>query len=108
MKIVMIFVVLFLTAMLLAGDFLIKTATKSQHAVVLLCLAAIFWTVSVPGWYYTLLGRNLSLVGMLFSVVSLIGSALIGIFLFGETLSAREWLGLVLGVVSAVLLASKL
>jgi uncharacterized membrane protein len=108
MNFYMAVLVVFLTGVLLAGDYLIKSAVKSHHAVALLIVAAMLWVLSIPGWFYTLHGRNLSLVGMLFSVVSLIGSAMIGVLVFGETLSAKEWVGLVLGIVSAILLASKL
>ena len=104
----MAIIVLFLTGVLLAGDYLIKSAVKSPHAIALLIIAAMLWTLSIPGWFYTLQGRNLSLIGMLFSVASLVGSALIGMFVFGENLNGREWLGLFFGIVAAVLLASKL
>lgn len=108
MNIKMFFIVVFLTGMLLTGDYLIKAAVKDAFPISLLFLAMIFWSVSVPGWYYALLDHNISLIGMLFSVLSLVGSCLIGMFFFNERLSGIEWLGLFFGIVSTFLLASKL
>lgn len=104
----MLMLVVLLTGMLLAGDYLIKFSVKSSHIVLFLILAALFWVASIPGWYYTLLEENMSLIGMLFSVLSLIGTATIGIVMFGEKLSGTEWLGMAFGLISTILLASKL
>lgn len=104
----MLAAVIFLTGMLLAGDYLIKFSVRSSHVVLFLFLAGLFWVASIPGWYWTLLEKNMSLIGMLFSVLSLIGTASIGILVFGERLSGVEWLGMALGLAATILLAGKL
>jgi len=100
--------IVFLTAMLLLGDYFIKYSVKSNFTNQFLIIAGLCWVLSIPGWYYTVLEHNISLVGMLFSVLSLVGTASIGIIFFSEQLNATEWLGLALGIISTILLASKL
>ena len=100
--------VILLTAMLNIGDYFIKVAVQSNNKISYLLLAALFWVSAIPMCYYTLTKENLSLVGMLFAVMSLIGTTLIGIFIFNERLSITEWVGFALTIIATFLLSSKL
>ena len=99
--------VIFLSAVLLAGDALVKQATVSKQYG-LCVLAGVLWVASIPGWYYVVNGHRLAMTGAVFAVVSIVGTTLIGIFAFHEKICASEWLGLVLAVASMVLLARKI
>lgn len=94
--------------MLFIGDYLIKYAVKSQHTVLFLCMAAFIWAMSVPGWYYLNITERLAIIGMLFSVLSLIIVPLIGMVCFNEQLSCKEWVGLGLAIISTLLLTNKI
>jgi len=100
--------VVFLTGMLLGGDYLIKFAVGSKHTIWYLIFAGILWCSSIYGWYYTVKDHRLAIIGMLFSVLSLIGTALIGTLLFNEKLSMTEWFGFVLAIIACILLTGKM
>ena len=59
------------------------------------------------GFFYlpTLLKKGLVITSVLWSVLAIIGFLLIGLFLFKEYLTARQILGVVLGVFSLLLLS---
>jgi drug/metabolite transporter (DMT)-like permease len=97
-----------MTSLLLAGDFFIKSSTQSSHPIKLLFIAAILWVSSIPGWNYLLTQHKLAVIGSLFSIMSVIGSLLIGMFCFHENLGSREWIGCSLAIISIILLSSKL
>ena len=103
----MILTVIVLTAMLNTGDYFIKLATKT-HNILYLWVTALFWVASIPGWYYTMREENLSLICMLFAVVSLITTTMMGMILFDERLTNIEWIGFTLTLISIYLLSSKL
>ena len=103
----MFLLVVFLTAMLLTGDYIIKFATTSQYPVIALMIAGLFWCLSIPGWYYTVKDERLAIVGMLFSVLSLVGTVLIGMVCFGERLNMKEWVGFCFAVAAAIMLSGK-
>ena len=104
----MLILVALLTWMLNAGDYFIKLATKHSHPILCLCLTALLWVASIPGWYYTLVKMNLALLGMLFATLSLITTTAMGIFLFDERLSGSEVCGFVLALAAIALLSNKL
>lgn len=100
--------VVFLSIMLLTGDYCIKYAVGKSNWLMFLVLAGLLWCASIYGWFYTLKENRIAIVGMLFSVVSLIGTVLIGIIGFHERLSITEWVGLAFGIISAILLSGKI
>lgn len=100
--------VILLTGLLLAGDCFIKAATTKSNPIYYLVIAGTLWISSIYGWYWTVKEERLAIVGTLFSVLSLIGTAILGMTIFGETLSNKEWFGVGLGVISIFLLSGKL
>jgi len=108
MNIGFIILLAFLTGILLSGDYCIKSATQSSCPVRWLLLASFMWVASIPGWYYTMIKERISIVGILFSLMSLVGITLIGIICFKEHLSVKEWIGFGMAVISTILLAGKL
>lgn len=107
MNIFILFLVVLFTGILLGGDYLIKAATISPEPIRLLFYAVLLYGVSVFGWYYILLDQKIAVIGMLFAMLSLIGTTLIGIFGFGEKLEIKEIIGLILAMISIVLLVNK-
>ena len=100
--------VVFLSSMLLLGDYLIKYAVGKSNYIFFLILAGVSWCLSIYGWYYLLKENRLSIVGMLFSVISIIGTVIISITFFNEKLTYLEWIGFGLAIISALLLSGKI
>ena len=108
MKTSILLLTAFLTCMLLAGDYCIKYAVGSNHKVAFLVLTGILWCSSIYGWYLTVLNERIAIVGGMFSLLSLLGTILIGIVGFNEHLNAKEWIGFAMGAGAIVLLSGKL
>lgn len=93
--------------MLVTGDYLIKYSTTINHPIIILIFTAILWTISIPGWYYSVKEERLAIVGMLFSLFSLIGTTVIGLSIFGERLNIIEWVGFGFAIIAIILLTNK-
>lgn len=100
--------VVFLSFILLLGDYMIKYAVGKPNWFVFLIIAGVLWCSSIYGWYYTVKENRIAIVGMLFSIISLVGSVLIGIFAFNEKLTMTEWMGLAFGIMASILLSGKI
>jgi drug/metabolite transporter (DMT)-like permease len=96
-----------LTLMLLTGDYLIKFATTSQTPIRFLIGAAFMWTASIYGWYCVVAQQGMVVTGILFAMLSLIGTTLIGIVSFGEKLNMQEWAGFILAILATALLVKR-
>ena len=103
----MLLLIAFLSAMLLTGDYLIKYAVGRPNWWFYLIVAGIIWCLSIYGWFIADSQNRVAIVGMLFSVMSLIGIVLIGIFGFNEKLNTSEWVGFALAIVASILLSGK-
>jgi small multidrug resistance pump len=100
-------VAVFLSALGVAGDCVLKWASHERHPVRnawFFCGAAIF-ALSAFGWVYVFKYLKLSTVGVVYSLSSVLLLTLAGIVVFRESLSRQEVLGVVLAVVSIVLLS---
>ena len=103
----MMFLAIALTLETLVADYMIKIAIGHKQCQWLLAGAFIIWGVSVYGWYYILKYERVSITGIVFSVVSLIGITLMGIVLFDEKLTTSEWVGFTLALIATFLLGAK-
>lgn len=108
MKILLLVLTILMTIVLLCGDYFIKKATQSLRPEMWLYFTAVLWVSSIYGWYYIVKDERIAIVGALFSVLSLIGTVLIGIIGFNEHLSYKEWIGFGLGMIAVLLLSGKL
>jgi len=104
----MLLFILLLTGMLLTGDCFIKGSTFKSNPIWFLIIAGLLWTVSIYGWYIAAKTERLAIVGALFSVLSLVGTVVLGMVIFKETLSIKEWIGVGLGIIATFLLSGKL
>lgn len=96
-----------MTLILLCGDYAIKKATQVTNPELLLWFTAVLWVLSIYGWYYIVRTERESIVGAMFSMLSLVGTVLIGIIGFNEQLTTKEWVGFSLGILAIVLLSGK-
>ena len=88
-----------------AGEFLSKKfALTPKLSFVLLIILA--YTLGTLAWLPAILQKNqLSTVGVIWSVLSLLTTVLIGVLIFSEKLSYIGILGIVAAIVSIVLLS---
>jgi small multidrug resistance pump len=100
-------VVALLAAFVAVGDYFIKLASLETDPI----SNHWFWVgfaiygASTFGWVYAMPHLKLATLGILFSLVTVLLLAGIGVGVFGETLNRYELVGLALGVVSMILLA---
>jgi len=81
-----------------------KFALNPRVMYVLLILAA--YCVGTLAWLPAILQKNsLSIVGTMWSVLSLFATVLIGVLIFGEKLSLIGIVGIVMAVISIILLS---
>lgn len=104
----LILLTIFLTALTLAGDVLIKYAIKSDVRAWLLFWSVVLWGVSPYGWYVVLKYERFAIVGAIFSIMSLVGLVIIGLCCFNERLTIKEWVGFSFGLLSIILLSGKI
>mgnify|MGYP001613029735 CR=1 FL=1 len=97
---------LLLSAILFAvGEYLSKKFALNPSIIyVILLLTA--YCLGVLAWLPAILQKNqLSIVGTMWSVLSLLTTVLIGVFIFSEKLSIIGILGIITAIVSVVLLS---
>lgn len=70
-----------------------------------IAIGAFIYFFSAIGWFFAMRLTKLSSLGVIYSVVTLVALAAIGVVFFGERLSVGERTGIVLGLVSVALLA---
>ncbi len=88
-----------------AGEFLSKKFALNPKAT-LVIIIVIVYSLGTITWLPAILQKNqLSIVGVLWSVMSLAATVLIGIFIFGEKVNALGVAGIVTAVISIVLLS---
>ncbi len=87
------------------GEFLSKKFALNPKGVLIICILAIY-SLGVLAWLPAILQRNqLSIVGTIWSVLSLLTTVLIGVLIFGERLSAIGIIGIIMAVMAVVLLS---
>lgn len=84
-----------------AGD----AAAKSHHAL----RAAALYATSASIWIGAMHVRNVPIakVGALYAVFACVGTTALGVLGFGEKLSGRGWVGVMLGIAAIALIAAE-
>lgn len=88
----------------IAGDYFSKSWSVNQR-VSLAALAIAGYACSAIFYMPTLLREGLIVTSVVWSVLSIIGFLVIGLFVFNETLTPLQWLGVGFGVVSLITLS---
>lgn len=85
------------------GDFFLKSAVESEtHKILFLVLCSLSYGSTAFGWFYVAQEMKLSVLGIFYSVAVAIGCIGIGVLFFGETLTSREIIGILLGFASII------
>lgn len=87
------------------GEFLSKkfALNPKPGLFIVLIMSSVF---SMAAWLPAILQKNqLSIVGVMWSVLSVISTILIGVIIFNEKLSQLGVIGIILGIISVILLS---
>ena len=89
-----------------AGDWLLKLASESSRPfrTPWFLLGAAVYALSALGWIYVMRYLKLATSGVVFAVTNVLLLAVLGMFVFRESLHWTEILGIALGVLSLCLL----
>lgn len=89
------------------GDYFLKSSTQSEQTVVWLPLVSgcLLYGITGFGWAFSMRHMKLASLGVAFSVITTTFVGLLGWWVFNETLSSRECVGIGLGLAALVLLA---
>lgn len=102
-----IVLVIVLTLLTVAGDFLIKKAALRPgfSGFHFLLAAALIWASTVFGWFFLLRKMELSNANAIFAVGTIIFTIVVTFFYFHEKISFPEIIGFILAVISIYILA---
>jgi len=97
---------LFLSAVFFAiGEFMSKKFALEPKAILVIGILAVD-SIGVLAWLPAILQKNqLSIVGTIWSVLSLLMTILIGILIFGEKLNPMGVIGIILAIISIIILS---
>ena len=88
-----------------AGEFLSKKFALNPKGILVVCVLVVY-SLGVLAWLPAILQKNqLSIVGAMWSVLSLLTTVLIGLLIFGEKLSVVGIIGIIMAVIAVILLS---
>jgi len=103
MKYFFIVLIIFVTILEIIGDILFKEWSIHSKKY-LIILGTLFYTLATLVWAFSLKYQNLSKAIVIFAVLTLIVGALVGVFIYKESLSTLNIIGIILGLASIILL----
>lgn len=100
-------IVVLLSVWVACGDYVLKLASmeKRVFANVWFLIGIMVYALSGFGWVYAMQHMKLALLGLVYSLVTILLLTAIGVLAYGETLNRYEMAGMALGVVAIGLLA---
>jgi multidrug transporter EmrE-like cation transporter len=89
------------------GDYFLKLASMESRILQnkWFIIGCIIYAASAFGWVFVLRHFKLAVVGVVFSLATVILLALLGVFVFGERLHTYEVVGIVFAIFSILLLS---
>lgn len=98
--------ILILELISLSGDYLIKKASLQNGLVgwKQLLVGGLVYGVTAIGWFYVMRVFKLFTIGILHSLIAIALSMALSQFVFGEKITSRELIGIILGFISIILL----
>lgn len=89
------------------GDYFIKLASAKPDGLTspLLILGALFYALSVFGWYFLMKSHSLAVIGGLYSAATILVLAALGFFVFKESIGLREGIGISLAFLAVIILS---
>lgn len=102
-------VLLAVTGLTLLGDYCIKLASGKQHGLMTaqFALGALFYSLPAVGWFFLMKSHSLAVIGVLYSVSTIILLAALGMAVFNEPFGWREGVGIMLAIAAVIVIGYK-
>lgn len=98
-----------ITMMTLFGDYCIKLASGKPEGLLSaqFSIGAILYGTTAIGWFFLMKSQSLAMIGVLFSVSTMIMLAALGVFVFKEAFGWREAIGISLAIMAVAVMSHK-
>ena len=102
-------VLMAVTGATLLGDYFIKSASGKATGLLspVFVTGLVLYALPAVGWYFLMKNHSLAVIGVLYSTTTMILLALLGVFVFNETFSWREGLGITFAAAAVVTVVLK-
>lgn len=102
-----ILIVILLAAVGVLGDYFIKESGSGSEYILYgpFILGTIIYALTAIGWFYAMKSIKLGVLGIFYSLTTVILLAIVGAIFFKERLTTLDVVGISLGIVSIVILA---
>lgn len=106
-RLVVLTMVVALSLICVLADYYLKRAADSAHLIInrYFVTGTALYAASAFGWVFVLRHAKLATIGAVYSVILVVGLALLGVLVFRESLTPTEYLGMGFAVVALVLLS---
>ena len=97
------------TGATLLGDYLIKLAGQTAGGLLSREFGAglVLYSLPAVGWFYLMKSHSLALIGVTYSVSTIVLLAVLGTFVFKEQFGLRETVGVSLALLSVVTMSAR-
>ena len=98
-----------LGAVCVVADCLLKRASCTDRPLTsaYFAIGVVLYSASAVGWVYLLRDSKLATIGAIYSMTVIVMLTAVGVFWYGERVSASEMLGLVMAIVATYLLSGR-
>ena len=105
----LIFILLAVTGATLLGDFFIKSAGQRPEGLLSreFIIGMILYNLPAFGWFFLMRSHSLAMIGVLYSVSTIILLAALGSFVFKEAFGVGEAAGVTLALLAVVIMSHK-
>ena len=102
-----VLVILALALLSIGGDWLLKLASQRDQPYTspVFLLGALAYAATSFGWVMVMQHMTLASIGVWYSITMIVLLTALGVFVFNESLTGREMLGLVLAGISLMLMS---
>lgn len=102
-----IITVIFLASVGVLGDYFIKLSGSGPKYIIYskFFLGMFIYSLTAAGWFYVMKHMKLGVLGIFYSLTTVILLAVVGTVIFKEHLNNYELVGIILGVISIIILA---
>jgi small multidrug resistance pump len=99
--------VIFLAGVGVLGDYFIKLSGSGSKYIIYhkFFIGMFIYSLSSIGWFFAMKHMKLGVLGVFYSLTTVILLAIVGAIFFRENLSIYDFIGIILGIISIIILA---
>jgi drug/metabolite transporter (DMT)-like permease len=105
MKLPVVFLII--AVLTLVGDYFLKLASERERSFVTGVFVAglLIYGSTAIGWVYVMKHMSLAAIGVWYSIVTILLLTGLGVFVFGESFTARDGLGIILAFAALAMMS---